>query len=112
MIGTHCQSTIFRLGNIAHECPPEPPFLLRLLVSPKSRYHEFLAILDLSPSTAQMFTPLCALPLPAELFALAIHPTESLLALGLATGHVVVDRLPTYVLSAQIHRLPVSRVLS
>ena len=40
-----------------------------------------------------MFTPLCALPLPAELFALAIHPTP-LLALGLTTGHVLLDRLP------------------
>ena len=46
-----------------------------------------------------MFTPLCALPLPAELFALAIHPLEPLLALGLATGHVLVDRLPSYVLA-------------
>lgn len=49
---------------------------------------------DSNPTTAQMFNPLCALPLPAELFALAIHPTTSLLALGLASGHVLVDRLP------------------
>ena len=46
-----------------------------------------------------MFTPLCAFPLPAELFTLAIHPTESILALGLATGHVLLDCLPSPSLS-------------
>ena len=42
-----------------------------------------------------MFTPLCSLPLPAELFALAVHPVSPLVALGFATGHVLLDRLPS-----------------
>ena len=46
-----------------------------------------------------MFTPLCALPLPAELFALAVHPASPLIALGFATGHVLLDRLPSSSLS-------------
>ena len=59
-----------------------------------------------------MFTPLCALPLPAELFALAVHPTESLLALGLATGHVIVDRLPSYVLRSSAPSFRISVYIS
>ncbi|GAM84770.1 hypothetical protein ANO11243_027710 [Dothideomycetidae sp. 11243] len=41
-----------------------------------------------------MFDTVCTLPLTAELFSQTIHPSEPLLATGLATGHVSVYRLP------------------
>lgn len=41
-----------------------------------------------------MFDTLCTLPLSSELFAQAIHPQESVLAIGLSSGHVASLRLP------------------
>ncbi len=41
-----------------------------------------------------MLDTICTLPLTSDLFAQSIHPTASLLALGLASGHVQVHRLP------------------
>lgn len=42
-----------------------------------------------------MFNSICTFPLPSDLLAQGIHPTSPLLALGLASGHVQVVRLPT-----------------
>ena len=41
-----------------------------------------------------MFETICTYPLPSDLFSQAIHPTEPLIAVGLASGHVQTFRLP------------------
>jgi WD repeat-containing protein 55 len=41
-----------------------------------------------------MFDTICTLPLPHDVFAQAIHPSEPVLAVGLASGHVQSFRLP------------------
>lgn len=41
-----------------------------------------------------MFDALCTYPLSSDLFAQSIHPTSPLLALGLASGHVQINRVP------------------
>lgn len=46
------------------------------------------------PSSTQMFDTICTYPLTSDVFAQSIHPKSPLLALGLATGHVQVHRLP------------------
>ncbi|ETN38437.1 uncharacterized protein HMPREF1541_06472 [Cyphellophora europaea CBS 101466] len=42
-----------------------------------------------------MFDTICTLPLPADLFAQAVHPTESIVTVGLSSGHVITYRLPS-----------------
>lgn len=48
----------------------------------------------LLPILNSMFDTICSLPLTSDLFAQSIHPTSPFLALGLASGHVQIHRLP------------------
>lgn len=42
----------------------------------------------------QMLDTICTLPLTSDVFTQSIHPTSPLIALGLASGHVQIQRLP------------------
>lgn len=42
-----------------------------------------------------MYNSICTYPIRSDLFAQAIHPGSPLLALGLASGHVQLQRLPS-----------------
>lgn len=41
-----------------------------------------------------MFDTVCTIPLSHDLFTQALHPTEPILSVGLASGHVQTYRLP------------------
>ncbi len=41
-----------------------------------------------------MYDNICSLPLTSDLFAQALHPTQPILSVGLASGHVQTYRLP------------------
>jgi WD40 repeat protein len=41
-----------------------------------------------------MFDTVCTLPLTSDLFAQAIHPSEPIVSVGLASGHVQTYHLP------------------
>lgn len=47
------------------------------------------------PNLPSMFNSICTYPIRSDLFAQAIHPSSPLLALGLASGHVQLQRLPS-----------------
>ena len=49
---------------------------------------------DHTAVSAANFDLICTLPLPTDLITLATHPTEPLLVIGLASGHVQAYRLP------------------
>ncbi|KAL8980634.1 MAG: hypothetical protein Q9205_004342 [Flavoplaca limonia] len=47
-----------------------------------------------------MFNSICTFPLPSDLLAQGIHPISPLLALGFASGHVQIVRLPALPLNS------------
>ena len=66
-----------------------PPKLLRRTSEPRLKTKP-----PLSSQFFPMFDTICTLPLTSDLFTQAIHPTEPILSVGLAGGHVHTFRLP------------------
>ena len=49
----------------------------------------------------RMFDTICTLPLKSDLFAQALHPSQSVISVGLASGHVQCYRIPDAASSAE-----------